>query len=246
MDSPLELAKRRNFMSNQRVILADYYGYKAQFYHATFDHLSHSKDDTVEKKPVALLKNIYLVDANDKRKSNIRQDTYIDESGRAIIADHCWVPVNEEWFKLPFELLQGDEIYFLADVDQYPITRSDLIQKRKEIWQQAKQLNNSLYSAWQGSKHNYHGAQYSSMYEQMRAHMQSNNDMARQQTENIPMVDYTLTNLKSIKVAHYKDRKAKRLRYNVNQFLKSGYRYTGFLAGRSFRYIQRNNPSVFN
>src|SRR5699024_6556192 len=114
--STLKLSKRGNFMSNQRVILADYYGYKAQFYHATFDHLSHSKDDTAEKKPVALLKNIYLVDANDKRKSNIRQDTYIDESGRAIIADHCWVSLNEEWFKLPFELLQGDEIYFLADV----------------------------------------------------------------------------------------------------------------------------------
>ena len=230
-------------MSNQRVILADYYGYKSQFYHATFDHLSHSKDDTAEKKPVVLLKNIYLVDANDKRKSNIRQDTYIDESGRAIIADHCWVPLNKEWFKLPFELLQGDEI-FLADVDQYPITRSDLIQKRKEIWQQAKQLNNSLYSAWQGSKHNYHGAHYISMYEQMRAHMQSNNDMARQQADNIPMVDYTLINLKSIRVALYKDRKAKRLRYNAKQFLKSGYRYTSFLAGRSFRYMQRNDPHL--
>ena len=97
-------------MSNQRVILADYYGYKAQFYHATFDHLSHSKDN--KKKPVALLKNIYLVDSNDKRQSNVRQDTYIDESGRAIIADHCWVPLDDEWFKLPFPLLQGDEIYF--------------------------------------------------------------------------------------------------------------------------------------
>lgn len=227
-------------MSNQRVILADFYGYDPQFYHATFDHLSHTKDEDDQKKPVALLKNIYLVNAKDERQSNSRQDTYIDELGRSIIADHCWISLNLEWFNLPFELLQGDEIFFMADVDQYPIARSDLIQKRKEIWQQAKQLNSSLYSAWQDSKHNYHGAQYNAMYEQMQAHVQSNNDMARQQAESIPMVDYTLINLRSIRVTKYKDRKAKRLKYNSKQFKKLGYRYTSFLAGRSFRYLQRN------
>lgn len=230
-------------MSIQRVILADFYQQPPKYYHATFDHLSHTKAVYGKTIPVALLKNIYLVDSKDNRLANVREDTYIDQDGNPIIADHCWVQLNQAWFKLPRELLQGDEIYFKAEVEQYNITRDDLAKKRKLIWEKAKQLNDGIYSAWQGSKHMYHGVQYQSAYEQMRSHIQSNNEMARLQQQNIPMVDYTLTDLSDIQVIKYLNHTERRIKYNYKQYLKQHLKYSGWLVARSMSFAQTGQIS---
>ena len=80
--------------SHSRVILKDFYGQPAQFYHATFDHLTHHKDARGRRVPTVLLKNIYSVDSNDSRIFNSRQDTYKDSKGNSIIADHCWMDID--------------------------------------------------------------------------------------------------------------------------------------------------------
>lgn len=133
--------------SISRVILADFYGYPARYYHATFDHLTHKKDINGSKTPVVLLTDIYLVDSNDNRVDNSRTDTYISSEGQKIIADYLWTEFDKTWFETPHELLQGDEIFFKAEVEKYKISRADIIKKRQEIWKEAQTLNNSIYSA---------------------------------------------------------------------------------------------------
>lgn len=227
--------------TNSRVILADYYGYPAQHYHATFDHLTHKRDAHGNKVPVALLTDLYLVDSNDNRLENVRQDTYISADGQSIIADHVWVEFNKTWFNTPHELLQGDQVFFKADVEQYKISRADVVSKRQAIWKDAQAMNDQVYSAWQGSKHNLHGTQYQSAYEQMRAHIQSNNEMARIKQQSIPLVDYSLTNVQNLKVIKYLNKSVLRTKYSYYQYSKQGYKYSAWLAARSMAFVNTGN-----
>ena len=223
--------------SHSRVILKDFYGQPAQFYHATFDHLTHHKDARGRSVPTVLLKNIYSVDSNDSRIFNSRQDTYKDSNGNSIIADHCWMDIDESWFKLPKELFKGDEIFFKAEVEQYNISRDDLVEKRNQIWQTTQQLNDSVFSAWKSSKNNYHGAQYRSALSQMKAHIKQNNHIAHLQQERIPLVDYSLTHPTEIRIAKLIDTTVPRAKYNLSNYQKFGIKYTQWLSKRSFAFL---------
>lgn len=222
--------------TNSRIVLSDFYEQPKQFYHATFDHLSYIHD---KSKPItALLKNIYLVDDGDNRLPVNRNTNFLDEDGNSIIADHLWVEFDRNWFYLPQELLSGDEIFFSAEVNQYKIARKDILKQRDKIWKQNQEENKGIYNAWQGVKHNLHGRQYSVRYEQMRAHIQSNNELARIKQNSLPLVDYTLKNL-DFEVVYYDERPIERVKYDWNTYKKNPRKYMNYLVRRSKKFQER-------
>lgn len=227
-------------LSNSRIVLSDFIGYPKQYYHATFCHLTHKHDGS--RHPVALLKNIYLVDENDERLESAASTNYLDEDNNGLIADHLWMDFSKNWFVIPQELLSGDEIFFKAAVEKYKIARKDILRRRDLIWKEVKQENTGIFNAWQGVKHNLKGAQYQARYEQMRAHIQSNNEMARLRQQSIPLVDYTLTD-PEFKIIYYDNESENRVKYDLKQFQNQRCKYTSWLAARSLSFEE--NGKIF-
>lgn len=59
-----------------------------------------------------------------------------------------WVKLTKEWFKLPCQLLKGDEVCFQASITKYRISRQDVLNKRNEIWNDALKKNELIYKRW--------------------------------------------------------------------------------------------------
>lgn len=103
--------------TKQRFRLGELYQKGPNYYHAIFDHLTHKINSKGKKIPTILLKDIYLVDENDKKIPLRKNNDFIDAKGRHIVADHVWVKFTKPWFDLPFELLQGDENHLSGNSD---------------------------------------------------------------------------------------------------------------------------------
>lgn len=227
-------------MSNQRLILGDFFNQPSIFYHATFDHLSHYQKSNYHQ-PVILLLNLYLVDQQDKKikinRSNIIRDIY----GRCLITDHIWVDVNSSFFNcIPQELLYGDELYFKADVEEYPISRANVVTQRNLIWEKTQELNNSIFQSWRISRKQFKGEQYAIRLASIKAEIRQNNLIAQQQQRKIKMVDYGLTNIRSIHVSKYLPtlhyRNFQRIHYNLNKINADNYLYSKWLSRRTIQY----------
>ncbi|RMC46737.1 hypothetical protein [Lactobacillus sp. ESL0230] len=90
-------------------------------------------------------------------------------------------------------------------------------------------------------RHNYHGTQYRTIQEAVKAHVQSNEETARQLQREIPLVDYSLTKITNIKVSYYDNLKKARLQYNRQKLKSDGIKYMERLVKRSKNYVYKNN-----
>lgn len=222
-------------MSNQRIFLGDYFLQSPLYYHAVFDHISHHK-----RIPTVLLKDLYIVDEKDHPVALRRKDLLHDKHHHTLVADHVWIDLDDNWFKLPNEVLYGDEVTFKATVEQYPITRDNVIRQRNEIWENVKIENNNLKQIWKENKSQYHGQIRNAKYQQLQAEIRQNIQLARKKQKEIALVDYGLSSMREIKIVklqpiiEYKD--IHRIKYSRNKLKKYNFRYTQWLSNRTEQY----------
>lgn len=228
-------------MSKQRFRLAEYFGKPAQFYHATFDHITHKINRQHQKIPVILLTNVYLVDSQDKKIRLANKNDFIDAKGKHIIADHLWVKLTKPWLELPQELLQGDEIYFQANVEQYKITRADTIMKRNQIWDAMIKKNKRIETSWNYYTKHHYRKNFMTSLRKMRAKQQENITEAKKLQMQIKLVDYSLNHICKIHVVLLRKVKKnfQRETYNYVRFKNQGYKYSAWLAARTMDYIEK-------
>ncbi|MCT7696382.1 hypothetical protein [Lactobacillus crispatus] len=230
----------------QRFRLAEYFGKPAQYYHATFDHITHKVNQQHKKIPVILLTDVYLVDCHDKKIRLANRDDFVDSNGRHIVADHLWVKLTKPWLELPQELLQGDEVYFQANVEQYHIVRADTINKRNQIWHAMLQKNKRIEQSWNYYTKHHYRRNFKQSLQKMRAKQQRNIDEAKQLQLRIKLVDYSLNRISKLHIASLKKAKYnfQRETYNYSRFKRQGYKYSAWLAARSMNYLENKHPEA--
>ena len=226
--------------NRQRFRLGEKYGQGPAYYHATFHHLTHKVNQQHKKVPMILLKDIYLVDRNDKKIRLSNKNDFVDKTGRHIVADHCWVKLTKPWFDLKQELLFGDQIYFEAEVEKYKITRDDVLEKREQIWKAAKAENQRIYQRWAKYTDTHHRKNFDLSLKKMKQKQAQNIKKAKVDQQKLELVDYSLNRIKKIKISKivsnltYCDKEIP----NYEQYKKWGYRYSSWLAARSIDYVQ--------
>lgn len=222
-------------MSDQRIFLGDYFQQSPLRYHAKFDRISHHKGI-----PTVLLKDIYIVDKDDVPIKLTRNDLLKDNLGHKLIADHVWIDLSSNWFKLPTEIFYGDEITFEASVERYPITRDDLLNKRNEIWENTKLENENLKQSWRNNKFQYRGQLRYAKYEQLQSQIRQNIQLAKKRQKEIPMVDYGLARIEKIKIEklqpliEYKG--IRRIGYSLDRLNKYKFKYINWISKRTEQY----------
>lgn len=227
----------------QRFRLAEYFGKSAQYYHATFDHITHKINRQSQKIPVILLTDVYLVDSQDKKIRLTNKDDFLDSKGRHIIADHLWVKLTKPWLELPQELLQGDEVYFRANVEQYNIVRTDTIAKRNQIWDAMVKKNKQIEQSWSYYTKHHYRKNFTQSLQKMRAKQKKNIDEAKILQAQVKLVDYSLNRISRLHITSFKKAKYgfQREVYNYYYFKKQGYKYSAWLAARSMNYIENKH-----
>lgn len=225
-------------MSKQRFRLGNYLGRGSRYYHATFDHITHKVNAQHQKMPTILLKDIFLVDKNDKKIALRKENDFIDDKGRHIVADHLWVKMTKPWFSLPQELVQGDEVFFKAEVTSYKISRDDVVSKREEAWQKAMQKNEQIYKRWAKYTETHQRKNFQASLEKMKQKQKANLEQAKKEQSQLKLVDYTLNHVQNIKVVKWGRVKKdfQRETYNYQQYKRQGYKYSAWLAYRSLNY----------
>lgn len=222
-------------MNKQRARLAEYYGKPAQRYHATFGYITHKSTG----RACILLKKIYFVDKNGKKipMRNDKQDVVI--SGKHYIADHVWINLTKPWLNTGIELLDGDEVEFDACVEQYKITRSDVLAKREAVYQDARKKCEQIYNNWLRKTKKSHIDNFALKLDRMRERQSRIMQEAKEKQANIELVDYALNRIKKIKVVDYKRvyYGVRREKYNNNRY--NDRRYTKFLAWHSMDYASK-------
>ena len=224
-------------MANQRKRLKQFYGRKALCYVATFDHVSHKRDAQDNQVPVALIKNIVLVDPFKR---------FIEPTGfhdfqlcqtPYVVADHTWVNFTKQWFKLDQEVLTGDRIFFTALVERYSINRDDILKERNEIWNNAKEANDQLYQQWRNRAKANPGINFSSSFANMKAEQQANFENAKEEQKNISLVDFSFSRMRDLRLIKLNPatKNIERIRYDYDQYQRLGYKYTYWLATRSMK-----------
>lgn len=226
--------------NKQRFRLGDYYHKGANYYHATFDHLTHKVNAQGKKIPTILLTDVYLVDKDDKKIALRKSNDFIDKKGRHIVADHLWVKLTKPWFELPQELIKGDEIYFSAEIEQYRITRLDVIKKRDKIWNDAQKKSDQIYKSWSKYTDTHKRKNFQLSLEKMKQKQRKLLEQAKKDQEKLELVDYTLNRIKNIKVARWVKPKRgfKREKYDYDQYKRQGYKYSAWLAYHSMSYTE--------
>lgn len=71
-------------MARQRFRLKELFQKEPQYYHATFDHITHKINAQKKKIPVVLLTDVYLVNDLDKKIRLVNSNDFKDKKGR-----HC-------------------------------------------------------------------------------------------------------------------------------------------------------------
>lgn len=227
-------------MSKQRFRLADYYQNGSNYYHATFEKLTHKTNAQHKKIPVALLTDVYLVDENDKKVRLSKKNDFVDRKGRHIIADHIWVKFTKPWFEVPNELIKGDEIFFSAEVEQYKINRPDVLKQRDRIWNDAKKKADQIYKRWSKYTDEHKRKNFQLSLEKMKQKQHDTLEQAKEDQKKLELVDYGLNKIKKINISklvkprHHFERG----QYNYEQYKRQGYKYSAWLAARSIKYSQ--------
>lgn len=119
-------------MSDQRAHLGKFINQRIEF-KATVGEFTHKKIRGGGKGPVLLLLDLEQV---DKKGRTIQSN----------LADHVWVNANKSVFSLGKELFPGDEIGFSGLVKTYSIHRDDVLDRRKNIIDAAKNQNQRMFS----------------------------------------------------------------------------------------------------
>ena len=227
-------------MNRQRFRLADYYQNGSQYYHATFDRLTHKTNAQHKKIPVALLTDVYLVDENDKKVRLSNKKDFIDKKGRHILADHIWVKFTKPWFEVSTELIKGDEVFFSAEVEQYKINRQDILKERDKIWKDAKKKSEQIYQRWSKYTDTHKRKNFQLSLKKMKQKQHDLLEQAKKDQTELELVDYGLNKIKNISVSKMvKPRQHfQRDEYHYSQYKKQGYKYSAWLAARSIKYAQ--------
>lgn len=224
-------------MSKQRFRLKELYQKGPNFYHATFDHITHKINQQHKKIPVILLRDLYLVDENDKKIALRKSNDFIDAKGRHIASDHVWIKLTKPWFDLG-ELIQGDEVFFSAEVDQYRINRDDVLNKREIIWQNAVRKNDQIYHRWQKYTDTHRRKNFQLSLNKMKQKQKNNLAKAKEEQEKLALVDYSLKSIKKPKLVKKTDLDYEREKYSYDFYKKQGYKYSAWIAARSINYIE--------
>lgn len=234
-------------MTKQRFRLGEQYGKSPRYYHATFTYLTHKVNSQKKKIAVILLKDVYLVDSQDKKKRLDSTNDFIDKKGRHIVADHLWVKLTKPWLKLSQELIAGDEIYFKANVKKYRINRSDVLEKREQIWQEAQRKNDLIYRRWSKYTDTHKRKNFDLSLAKMKAKQKTNIEQAKKDQQKLELVDYSLDHVSDIHVARLVKPKYhfQRTKYDYQQYRRQGYTYSAWLAVRSIKYQQGNVDPEF-
>lgn len=228
-------------MARQRFRLKELFQKEPQYYHATFDHITHKINAQKKKIPVVLLTDVYLVNDLDKKIRLVNSNDFKDKKGRHIVADHLWVKLTKPWFSLPTQLVPGDEIFFQASVEQYRIVRSDLLKKRDDIWQQAVKERDQVYKRWAKYTETHKRKNFQLSLDKMKAKQTAILKQAKQEQSQIELVDYSLNKLSKIKIAKLVNvpQDFERGNYNYNWYKRQGYKYSAWLAAHSMELLKK-------
>ena len=228
----------------QRFRLGDYLNQVPQYYHATFGYIAHKVNQQHKKIPLILLKDIYLVDENDKKIRLSKKADFKDNKGNHIVADHLWVKLTKPWFELPDELLYGDEVYFRASVETYNIVRKDVLDQRQAIWDKAKKKSDQIYKRWAKYTEDHYRKNFSLSLNKMKEKQKKIMEQAKEDQAQLSLVDYGLNHIDKIKVVRSKRALygVEREPYNYQQYKKQGYKYSSYLAAKSMNYAKRKAP----
>lgn len=226
--------------SKQRFRLGELYQQGANYYHATFNRLTHKINAQRKKIPVVLLTDIYLVDQSDRKIRLANKNDFMDRKGRHIVADHLWVKMTKPWFELPTELIKGDEIYFSAEVAEYKINRPDILKKRDQVWNEAQKKSDQIFQRWSRYSDTHRRKNFQLSLDKMKQKQQDLMKQAKETQKKLKLVDYSLNKIKNIRIVNYTKPKLGFIRdqYSYSQYKRQGYKYTAWLAARSIEYAK--------
>ena len=205
----------RSILSDkQRFRLRDYLNQPPQYYHATFGYIAHKVNQQHKKIPLILLKDIYLVDENDKK---------IRLSKKADFKDHK---------------------YFRASVETYNIVRKDVLDQRQAIWDKAKKKSDQIYKRWAKYTEDHYRKNFSLSLNKMKEKQKKIMEQAKEDQAQLSLVDYGLNHIDKIKVVRSKRAMygVEREPYSYQQYKKQGYKYSSYLAAKSMNYAKRKAP----
>lgn len=219
-------------MNRQRFRLANEYKQPARYYHATFWRISFSKTG----QPLILLRNLYFVDKRDHKIPMRSKNDFVDKQGRHLVADHVWIKLTKPWLKIGAELMPGDEVFFKARVVPYKITRSDTLDKRTEIYNEACHKCQELTREWKIQTALYYVDNFDKKLAKFRKRRQKILDNMKKQQQKVPIVDYSLDYIAQIKVAKYRKLYYgyKREVYNAEKF--KDHKYLNWLVWHTSQY----------
>lgn len=228
-------------MANQRIRLKQFYGRAPLSYVAFFDHISHKTDAKGRRIPVALIKNIILVDPFGRFLAPTGFMDFEVVGKPYMVADHTWVTFTKQWFKLPEEVLPGDRIYFNAKIEKYRINRSDVQEKRNEIWQETLKTNDFLSKRWHDKAKNNPGINYKVSFQKLKEQRKENLENAKVLQHQIELVDYSFSHLRDVRLVtkNKATSNIKRIKYDYSQYIKTGYQYSFWLATRTQKILDK-------
>lgn len=205
------------------------------YFHAVFCLITHKKSG----RAVILLKDLYLVDKNDKKIAMRKASDQVDKYGRHIIADHVWINLTKPWLETKNELFDGDEVMFKAKPVSYKIVRNDVLQKREEIYQAAVKKCDKLEAHWRKETAKGYVKDFDQKLKALQDKKHKILARAKEEQNNIELVDYSLKNISSIKVVKYKKLfyHTERGLYNPNRY--NDEKYTKYLAWHSIDYAEK-------
>lgn len=208
---------------------------KYHYFHATFCLITHKKSG----RAVILLKDLYLVDKNDKKIVMRKKNDQVDKYGRHIIADHVWINLTKPWLETKNELFDGDEVMFKAKPTSYKIVRGDVLSKREAIYQKAIKKCDELEKKWHTETAQGYVKNFDKKLARLNAQKRKILARAKEEQNNIELIDYTLKNISSIKVINYKKLfyHTERGLYNPDRY--NDEKYTNYLAWHSIDYAEK-------
>ena len=133
------------------------------------------------------------------------------------------------------------KIIFQAIVTQYKIARTDVLNERDKIWQDANKENQKIYERWAKYTDTHKRKNFQLSLKKMKAKQQKNLDLAKKKQKKLVLVDYSLNHIREIKVASLvkSSKLDERIKYDYDSYRRKGYKYSAWLAYRSINNCRR-------
>lgn len=229
------MQKTQKKLRQSRFRLGELDDNKFHYFHATFGFITHKKSG----RAVVLLRDLYLVDKNDKkivmRKNNDQRDKY----GRHIIADHVWVNLTKPLLNTKRELFDGDELMFRAKPASYKIVRGDIVKEREAIYQKAVAQCDKLEEKWRKETAKGFVQNFDKKLTRLNNKKRKIMEDAKNKQNSIELIDYTLKNISSIKIINYKKLFYHTVRGVYNPDRYNDDKYTNYLAWHTIDYAEK-------